>query len=255
MKVSILASGSKGNCGYIEAANHHILVDIGINRLSIDKKLKEHGISANDIDIILLTHIHSDHVSGLSSFLKKHNPTIYLTRKMLNELSELVEIKNYVIIDDQIDLSLLKIKIIKTSHDAEESFGFIFEIGDKSLVYITDTGYINVKYYKLLTNRTIYVMESNHDIELLMNGPYPHYLKQRILSDNGHLSNHDASNYLSSFIGNNTKTVILIHLSETNNDPVIARNKLIETLNKNNKMVDKIVIATQNEKTELIEVW
>ena len=254
MKVSILASGSKGNSSYVEADGHNILIDIGVNSLVIDRKLKEHGISSKDIDIVLLTHTHSDHINGLASFLKKNKPTIYLTEKMYKELSKTIDIPNYIIIKDSIELNSLSIKLFNTSHDAEESFGFLFEHDDKSLVYITDTGYINAKYHKILSNRSMYVMESNHDVELLINGPYPHYLKQRIISDNGHLSNHDASNYLSNFIGEKTKAIILIHLSETNNKPEIALESLIDTLNKKNKKVDKIVVALQDQKTELIEV-
>ena len=106
---------------------------------------------------------------------------------------------------------------IKTSHDAPDSRGYIIISGDDSIVYITDTGYINKKYFDILSNRNVYVMESNHDIEMLNNGSYPFNLRQRILSDKGHLSNYDSAKYLSSFIGNNTKCIILAHLSEDNN--------------------------------------
>ena len=188
-------------------------------------------------------------------FIKKYNPTLYLTKSMYDYLTkeQNIIINKYVFITEEIIIKDLKITPIKISHDVEAN-GYLFENNTSSLVYITDTGYINTKLHPLLENKSMYILESNHDIYKLMNGKYPYHLKQRILSDVGHLSNKDSSYYLSKFIGNNTKFIILAHLSEENNDPEIAFETLKETLEKKHKEVDRVIIATQNEKTELLEV-
>ena len=157
-------------------------------------------------------------------------------------------------LENEFDIGDMHIIAIKTSHDAPDSRGYIIISGDDSIVYITDTGYINKKYFDILSNRNVYVMESNHDIEMLNNGSYPFNLRQRILSDKGHLSNYDSAKYLSSFIGNNTKCIILAHLSEDNNTEELAYNTLIERLNDSDTHVDNIIIAKQNKETELVKL-
>lgn len=253
MIVSVLASGSKGNCTYIGTDKHHILVDIGTSSLNIEKKLKSYNIDPNVIDSVFVTHAHTDHTSGINVFFKKYHPKVYLTQGILDEAK--LNINDYYIIDKDIDLDDLKVIPIPTSHDAKDSRGYIFESGDKSIVYMTDTGYISERYHDILKNRTVYIMESNHDIEMLMNNEhYPHQIKMRILGDVGHLSNKDSAIYLSKFIGKKTKKVFLAHLSEENNTPDIAYLNLKHTLEKKNIDFNDISIASQKEATELLEV-
>lgn len=254
MKFSVLASGSKGNSSYIGTNKLNILVDLGITSSRVCKALETLDVDPSTIAGILITHTHVDHINGLRVFLKKYHSTLYLTKSMYNELKNLIVIENYVLIDKDFDIEDLHVHVFKTSHDTPDSNGFIFESNGKSLVYITDTGYINVKYHKELTNKNYYIMESNHDVELLMHGKYPYHLKQRILSDHGHLSNKDSSYYLNKFIGENTKGVVLIHLSEENNDEEKAIKTLEDTLSKSKKTLNHLVVAKQNERTELIEV-
>ena len=251
MKVCVLASGSKGNCCYIETEKTKILIDIGLNCITTERKLLEKNINPDEIDAILITHTHKDHVEGLRVFNKKHKAVAYLTQIMYKELNQ--ELKNYKFINDTIEIKDLKITSIKTSHDAEDSNGYIISDQKSSIVYITDTGYINIKNHKLLKNKTMYILESNHDVEMLMNNPnYPYHIKQRILGDKGHLSNKDSAYYLKKFIGENTKYIVLAHLSEHNNTDELALKALNETIENND--ID-IRIAHQNEQTELIEVW
>lgn len=133
-------------------------------------------------------------------FVKRHHPTVYLTLKMYQELKDIIS--DYFIIEDDINIGDTTIKYFKTSHDASDSVGYIISSIDKSVVYVTDTGYINSKYFKILADKNIYIFESNHDVKLLMDNPhYPYNIKQRILSDRGHLSNKDSSYYLSKFVG------------------------------------------------------
>lgn len=252
MRVKVLSSGSKGNTTYIECGNTKLLIDAGNSCKYIVNKLKEIGIEGNDIDGILITHTHSDHIKGLKVFLNKFNSKVYITKGMITELSYL---NNYQIIDN----SILKIKdiivnVIKTSHDAPDSVGYVVNGNNKSIVYITDTGYINQKYFDILSNKEVYIMESNHDIEMLNNGSYPFRLRQRILGDKGHLSNYDSARYISSFIGNKTKCVMLAHLSAENNTEDLAYNTLKERLDINNQNIDKIIIAKQDKETEFVEV-
>lgn len=254
MKVSVLASGSKGNSSYIETNNTKILVDIGMTSLYIETKLKKLNISPETIDGIIITHTHSDHINGLKVFQKKYNTKVYLTEKMKADIEKLFPITNFEIIKEDFSINDLNISIIKTSHDAPDSNGYIFESNGKEISYITDTGYINKKYKEKLENKDIYIMESNHDIKKLMEGKYPYHLKQRILGDNGHLSNEASSKYLSEFIGEKTKNIVLIHLSHENNDPDIALNTIKEVFEKKNIKFDNIILSTQEENTELIEV-
>ena len=174
------------------------------------------------------------------------------TGKMEKELG--FDIDDKVYIDEGVSIADLDVGVVKTSHDAADSNGYIFSSLNKSIVYITDTGYIHVKNFDKLKNKSVYVFESNHDIRMLKEGKYPYYLQQRILSDKGHLSNKDSAYYLSEFIGDNTEKIILIHLSEENNKPEVALKTLLDTLEKKNIRIPDIEIAMQKESTELIEL-
>ena len=250
MKVCVLSSGSKGNSTYVETKKHKILIDIGTSSLYVEKALKEINVDPSDIDIILITHSHVDHVSGLKVFCKKYNPTVYISPIALEESN--LDLKNTKDIDN---IEIDEVKSVKLSHDVGDIRGYIVEENNSSMVYITDTGYIREKDFDLLKNKTLYVFESNHDVERLMDNPnYPHHVKIRILSDKGHLSNIDSSKYMAKFIGNNTKYVILAHLSEQNNTEELALSTLKETLNKKKIDFSSISIAKQNEKTEIFNI-
>ena len=252
MDIKVLSSGSKGNTTYVDCGNIKLIIDMGNNCKYVVDKLKGLGINPRDIDAILITHTHSDHIKGLKSFVNRYNTKVYITKGMLGDLSYL---ETYSIMDKEcFIIGDVLINTIKTSHDAPDSVGYIITHNNKSLVYITDTGYINKKYFKLLSNKDIYVLESNHDIELLSNSSYPFYLRQRILGDKGHLSNYDASRYLSLFIGDNTKYIFLAHLSEENNTPDLAYDTLIERLNEDDKDIPNVIVALQDKETELISV-
>ena len=252
MKVIVLSSGSKGNTTYIETDEAKILIDAGNSCKYILKKLEDYQINPNSIDAILITHTHSDHIKGLPVLLKNINPCVYITEKMHPYMEYL---ENYHIINEEIlKIKDMLIEVIKTSHDTEDSVGYIINNKGKSIVYITDTGYINKKYFENLKNKDLYIMESNHDIEMLNNSSYPFATRQRILSDKGHLSNYDSAKYLAKFIGDKTKYILLAHLSEENNTKELAYNTLIDRLNKENINVENIIVTRQNKETEFISI-
>lgn len=251
MKVSVLSSGSKGNTTYIETDNTKILIDIGNTSKYIKEKLEDFGVKPEELDGILITHTHIDHVKGLKVFKNKYNVPVYITDNMYKDLEYLDE---YNLLSDEFMINDINITTIKTSHDANDSRGYIISNNNKSIVYITDTGYINKRYFDILANKDLYIMESNHDVEMINNGKYPFQLRQRILSDKGHLSNYDSSKYLSSFIGENTKYVLLAHLSEENNTEKLAYETLINRLDRDNKKIPNIIVLKQNQETELINV-
>lgn len=248
MKIAVLASGSKGNCTYVETLKTKSLIDAGMTNLYIETKLKSLGINPDDIENIFITHDHVDHVSALKVFVKRHNVKVFLTQKLYDELSKTINFTSYEILEGKVYLSDTIVTYFKTSHDAVDSVGYVFESDGKDFVYVTDTGYINNKYFDLLKNRCAYVFESNHDVTRLMENPnYPYNTKQRILSDKGHLSNKDSAYYLSNFVGNKTKTIILAHLSEQNNTKELALEEISKRISNVN-----IDIANQNEPTELV---
>lgn len=251
MRVSVLSSGSKGNTTYIETDCAKILIDIGNSCKYIVDKLGEFGVNPSDLDAILVTHTHQDHVKGLKVFEKRYNTLVYVSDVMLKCLDYL---DNYRLLEDSFDIRDIHIDMFRTSHDAEDSKGYVISDVNSSIVYITDTGYINRKYFDLLSNRDLYIMESNYDVQMLMNGKYPFHLRQRVLSDKGHLSNYDSALYLSSFIGDNTKYILLAHLSEENNTEEIAYDTLIKRLSGDNRKVPSIIIAKQDKETELIKL-
>lgn len=244
MKVAVLASGSKGNCTYLKTNNHNILIDMGMTTKYIENALIELGVLPSSIDIIFITHDHNDHISALKTFTKKHKPKVYLTSK----LNDVLNLDNCSFLEKENKIDSLLVEVIKTSHDASDSVGFIFEEDNTSLVYITDTGYINIKYKEILSNKNMYIMESNHDIETLMNGRYRYDLKMRILSDIGHLSNESTADYLSEYVGEKTTKIVLAHLSEENNREEIAYKTV------SSKVSKEIIIAKQNKRTDLMDV-
>lgn len=254
MRACILASGSKGNITYIETNNHRILLDMGKNKKYIVESLKQIDVDPKTIDIVLISHLHSDHTSALETFIKKYQPLVCMPEEMFLEVESIKNYEHIKIYDDEINFDDLKIYAIKSSHDATASRNFIFESEGHSIVQITDTGYIKSKYFKLLKNRDVYFLESNHDVEMLTHGPYPDWLKRRVLSDEGHLSNQAAGFYLSKLIGDNTRKVILMHLSEVNNDKDIALKTVKDTLAEYKIEFDDIKCAEQDSISEVIKL-
>ena len=251
MKAKTIVSGSKGNCAIVLCENTNIIIDMGISYLTLKKSLEDNSLSFDDFSGILVTHCHKDHISGLSSIVKKTKLKVYIPEKMYDSLKEYIPYEKCIFIEDNFCINDLNIELIHTSHDAPSSVGYIFEYQGKSLVYVTDTGYINRKYLAKMVGKDAYIIESNHDEIMLMDGPYPRFLKERVISDKGHLSNATTAKYLKKIIGENTKNIVLVHLSETNNTEDLA----LSTTKKELEGKDiNIIAARQHEESPLIEV-
>lgn len=250
MLVSVLCSGSKGNCTYISTDKTKVLIDAGKNLKYIEEKLNELSTSIKEINYIIISHTHQDHVSALKSIIKKSNPIIILTEPMHRDLEYIHQYQNIKYLQDEMILGDIKLENIKTSHDASDSRGFILTNSFDSVVQITDTGYINQKHFNKITNKNVYIMESNHNLEMLMHGRYPKWLKQRVSSDVGHLSNDQSAFYLSKIIGQDTKKIILAHLSEENNTKEIALSTIKDSFESSEINFDNIEVAMQEIKTE-----
>ncbi len=261
MKIITLASGSKGNATYIETKKTKILIDAGISYLQVKNRLAIRGINLTNLDAILLTHEHIDHIKYLSSIAFKTNAKILMSeitypeafRRLSGSLSNLdvafIKENSKYKINDLIFVPM------KLSHDVDNCFGYIFKegtTGNKTYGYLTDTGYIPDEYLSLISNLQVISIESNHDIDMLKKSKRPWPLINRILSRNGHLSNVQCVNYLKEFNYNFVKTLILSHISEECNDESL----IIKEVNKafNDEVPCKVLIAKQHEPLEIIEV-
>lgn len=220
MRVVVLASGSKGNCTYVETEQTKILIDCGISYKQLRIRLASIGVEAKDITGIFLTHEHTDHVGGLQTFCNNLKPTIFLSQGTFDGLNYTLKTniknKDIRIISSQEAVYLfdLEIQPVDIHHDAREPLGFIIHGEGKKVVYITDTGYIDMSLQALMQNANLFVLEANHDPEILWGSSRPFELKKRIAGDHGHMSNEDSAVFIAQTIGPETKYVLHAHMSE-----------------------------------------
>lgn len=254
MKIEVIASGSKGNSNLLICGKTNVIIDAGISFLTIKRTLEQNQLTPSQINAILITHSHNDHVKGLKTLAEKTGANIYIPEGMYESLKDLVKKEQVRIVPNTFLIDDVVIELIHTSHDAPSSVGYLITYQDKSLVYITDTGYINRKYLKRIKDKEIYVIESNHDEQMLMDGPYPYYLKQRVVGDEGHLSNYTTASYLKELVGEHTKYIVLAHLSEKNNKEELALQEVTNKLEKVQRQNKTILVAKQHESLPLIEV-
>lgn len=228
-KYSILASGSSGNSFYLETPKKRILVDAGLTGKKISSLLAEIDRKPEDLDAILITHEHSDHIKGVGVLARKYNLDIYANEKTWQVIDERnmigkidVAQKHVFEREKMITFGDIDIESFGVSHDAADPQFYRFMKDNKSFVMLTDTGYVSDRMSGIIDNADAYLIESNHDIEILRSGSYPWSLKQRILSDMGHLSNEDGAGAMIRSIGNKTKKIFLGHLSKENNIKELA---------------------------------
>ncbi|MGM9877107.1 MAG: MBL fold metallo-hydrolase [Bacilli bacterium] len=223
MRAVVLSSSSAGNSTYIEFDNIKFLIDAGLGFTDIKNKLHEINVDASELNFIIVTHAHSDHVRSIHSFNRVYNTKIYIGSNTFNEYSKNTYLKNYEFIDNVVNIDGIDIVKVPISHD-RSGYGYVFSKDNKSVCYMADTGMIHSKYHNLLKNKNLYIFESNHDVEMEMNGTKDEMTKIRNIGDMGHLSNEDCAKYLNMFIGEDTKDIILVHISDHDNTLDLAYN-------------------------------
>ena len=229
MRLCSIASGSSGNCIYVGSDATHLLVDIGISGKRAESGLSELELTGRDIDGILITHEHADHIQGLGVISRKYEIPIYATPGTIRAIKEcsslgkmdealfheINEDKKFIIKD-------LTINPMRISHDAAQPVGYRISYGEKKVAVCTDLGTYNDYTVECLKGMDALLLEANHDVNMLQVGPYPYYLKQRILGDRGHLSNENSGRLLCRVLHDRLKAVVLGHLSKENNLPELA---------------------------------
>ena len=225
MRIVTFASGSTGNCGLISDGEANILIDAGISMRRTVSALKELGLSPQDLCGVLITHEHSDHISGLSMILKHHNISVYAPQELCEVLAAMKpELKSRLIaipVNEAFGLGGIEVKAFRTPHDSKFSVGYRFE-GSSVAASATDTGSIADERVCGIEGARLALIEANHDLEMLLSGPYPYFLKRRILSENGHLSNEDCAKLALHLAKSGAWDIIVGHLSRENNTPQLA---------------------------------
>lgn len=250
MHVSVLSSGSSGNSTFIQSNETNILVDAGISCQRIKKSLSEFGKELHELNGIFITHEHTDHIKGLERLHNKFEVPVYINKNTF--LASNLFLEKPIFFDSSIKINELNINPISTSHDAANPYGFEIKDKKKTLGYFTDLGIYNQTIKKITNKSNAMVLETNHDIDMVLEGPYPYPLKQRILGDKGHLSNIDASLLIKNYSSEKLKTVFMAHLSHSNNTQELALNTF-EQINNKNHNLNKIMTNRYN-KTELIKI-
>lgn len=265
MKLVPIASSSSGNCIYVGDNDTHILVDIGISGKKAEAGLKCLDLTGEDIDAILITHEHVDHIGGLGIFSRRYNVPIYATAATIEAIrnnAKLGSIEkdlfNTIKADDPFCIKGIEIEAFNTYHDAAEPVAYHFKKNGKKVAIATDTGTYDDYMVKHLLDTNAILIESNHDIRMLQAGPYPYSTKQRILSDKGHLSNDLCSRLMIELLHDGLEGIILGHLSKENNYPQLA----FETLRTEIQMSScpykpgdfRIMVASPDEVTHSIEL-
>ena len=235
-----LYSSSSGNMFHIASSNVNILIDVGVSYKAIVEGLNSINLSLNDIDAILITHEHCDHIKCASSF---PNEKVYSALGTYDVPSE-----NVLELYKKYNIAGFDITILATSHDAKNPIGFVIEADNQKLIYMTDTGYISERNLKYMQNPDYICIESNHNVKKLFETSRPAYLIMRILGDEGHLSNEDSAMYMSEIIGENTKEIVLMHLSEEANTPELALSTYNEILTKKLGDISKIHIIAAKQR-------
>jgi phosphoribosyl 1,2-cyclic phosphodiesterase len=265
MRMCSIASGSSGNCIYIGTDNTHLLVDVGISCKKTVAGLNQLGVSGKDLDGILITHEHSDHINGLGVMCRKFGIPIYATKgtieaiKNVSSLGAMDEtLFNEITADEEFDLKDITVNPMTISHDAAQPVAYRFKHGNKHMAVATDLGTYNDYTIDCLQGMDALLLEANHDVKMLQVGPYPYVLKQRILGNKGHLSNELSGRLLSQLLHDGLKTVFLGHLSRENNMEELA----YETVRLEISMADNpykaddfpIYVASRSEISKLVEI-
>ena len=243
---SVLASGSRGNCAYVDAGDVRLLIDCGISTRQIEQRLCSIGVDPRSLTHVILTHEHSDHIRGLKVFAKKYPVDFFGSSGTFENTPEVEMIDSSRLIEfaagGSVSIGGVKILTARTSHDAAEPVALRIETSNGSLGFITDLGEVTCSIQSLATQVDALVLEANHCPDLLRDAPYPFYVKERIYGSKGHLSNLQASQFLESLLKENSnsfpRTVVAAHISENSNTKQLAQEALQRVLERYNCSTD-----------------
>lgn len=233
LELCTLASGSSGNAVLVYTETTKLLIDAGISCKRLCEGLKNLNLSPADLDGICITHSHSDHIGGLRVFLKRTGAPIYttaLTAQAMDCIEGIAGRIHTIFPLEPFMLGDLTVQAFSTPHDASGSVGYTVTHNARKCCIVTDLGYVTEEVRQNVFGSHLALVEANHDVEWLMSGPYPYYLKQRILGDHGHLSNEASAQLCCELVRHGTEKLILAHLSQENNTPERARNVVCTTL-------------------------
>lgn len=224
--VHTLSSGSSGNALVLSCGQTHLLLDAGISCRRITLALREVGLTLEDLTAILITHTHTDHIAGLATLLKKRRLPVVASRAaaadLAGRLPAFADCIRVFPASGQFTLGDCCITAFPTAHDAPGACGYRIDTPDTAVGLMTDTGYVTPAAQEILPGVELAVLEANHDVETLCSGPYPYYLKERILGSGGHLSNEDAARFAVTLAQAGAAEIVLAHLSRENNTPAMA---------------------------------
>jgi len=226
MTICTLASSSSGNCSIVSHGNTHILIDAGISLRRIRTGLHHFGLSPDDLDGVFVTHEHSDHISGLEMLTKYHKIPVFSSFGggvgICGAVTWIEPFLSCFEIGAALEIGDISVCSFCTPHDAAGSVGYTVLAGGKKFVYVTDLGHVSDVVAQAAAGADIAMIEANHDIEMLRRGPYPAFLKRRVLSDHGHLANKDSGEFAAKLADSGTRNIQLSHLSRQNNTPELA---------------------------------
>lgn len=265
MDLCSLYSGSSGNCIYVGTEDTHLLVDVGMSKKKIDEALNSIDLTGSDIDGILITHEHSDHICGLGVMSRKYGIPIYSTKGTIEAIKQYKPIGNVdhsllneITPDEKFTIKDIVIEPNSTWHDAADPCCYTFRHDDKKISVATDLGNFDDYLIGKLQDSDILFIEANHDVNMLQVGPYPYYLKQRILSNNGHLSNERAGQLIKRLLNDHIKSIILGHLSKENNYEHLAYEtvnvELMGNIYTNDIRDFNLQVAKRNMPLELVNI-
>lgn len=255
MNLSVLASGSSGNCYFIENKDSAVLVDAGISCKQIHERLLGLGKNADKIKGIFVTHEHTDHTRGIDVFARTHNTPIFATQETINHsmLCSNNNLINPIRNNELVKMAGMEIQAFSKSHDASDPVSFTVTNG-KKISIITDVGQVCSKVIEHVSDSNLLCLESNHDETMLEEGPYPYYLKKRIRSNLGHLSNMQAGLCCLEHANPKLKHVILAHLSRTNNTPDLAFQTFTNLLKERSDLKPKVHVSNREFATDLFKI-
>jgi phosphoribosyl 1,2-cyclic phosphodiesterase len=251
LAVCVLASGSKGNAIYISDGFSAILIDAGLSATEIKRRLKSRGLNPKDLNAILLTHEHSDHIQAVGVLSRQLKLPIYLSRNIKKKVfmgSRAHEIRTFNS-DSTFEINSLAVQPFAVSHDAADPVGFTIAQNGSRIGVATDLGTVTPHLKEKLKHCHLLILEANHDPDMLINGPYPWYLKRRIQSHSGHLSNRQSKHLLMQLQHKGLEHVILAHLSQTNNTPQKVLTEISGALT---RCKPRLTVASQHRCSEVI---